>query len=114
MSVIIDIIQWKHHQKKDGSFPIKLRVQHKSEAKYFPILFNSQKLSLTEGVWEEVIYGRPKGDLRKIYEKVREDEARAYAAVEKVTLGGRRPFSYIRFKEEFGSMESSSGFFRLF
>ncbi|HEY3405364.1 MAG TPA: hypothetical protein VGK59_18390, partial [Ohtaekwangia sp.] len=95
MSVIIDVIQWKHNQKKDGSFPIKLRVQHKSEAKYYPILFNSQKLSLTNEVWEKVIHGRPKGENRKIYEKIREYEARAYAAIDKVTLGGRRPFSYM-------------------
>jgi integrase/recombinase XerD len=111
MAVLVDAIQWTYSQRKDGTSPIKLRVQYESVSKYFPIHHQGKSLSLSPEDWADIISGKVKGKQRKILERVREEESRAREIVDKITLKGKRPFSYGRFSAEYDQGSNDLSFF---
>ena len=114
MIATITAIRWKYSRKKDMSFPIKIRVAHKTQSRYYPIIQEGLSLSLKEEDWNE-LQTNPKvtGRLRKIRDLVAKWETEARVLVDKITLNGKRPFSYDRFDQEFKG-KSGERFIELF
>lgn len=115
MSATAEAIQWKGNKKKDGTYPIKIRIMWKGESKYFPVKVDGKAIGLTEADWLHLSTGRQKGDKLIMKDAVRAEEARAKLAISKVTQHGQVAFSFIRFAEEFQSDKNhQTKFFEIF
>ena len=78
--------------KKDGSFPVKLRVTFERKTRYFPLNFNFTE-SEFETVWTSP---KPRGEAKEIRNQLYNEEEKAMNIIEDMTV-----FSFQAFEKKF-------------
>ncbi|MBL7851629.1 MAG: site-specific integrase [Cyclobacteriaceae bacterium] len=109
MSVTVSIVQWRYYPDKSGRRAIKVRIAWQTLSKYVPVKFEGHKLMLSEADWEKIQTDPGiSRDLRKIRDVIRATEVMAREAANRCTSNGKVPFSWERFKREFGKKNRST------
>lgn len=78
-------------QKEGGKFPIKLRITHKGERRYYGTGFDA-----SEEEWAAINSAGPRGELRRIKAGIAEIEKKAEDCAELIV-----PFSFKQFEKDF-------------
>ena len=108
MSVVyLALFLEKRTPLKDGTFPAKLRLTYNRERKYYGIkvtLNNGdvRKVSLSTQEFEQIMDNnlRPKGELRKIKEKIEEERDRARSIIDEIKQENKT-FSFAEFERRY-------------
>jgi integrase len=95
-------VLFKKQPKKDGTFPLKLRITYQRKQKYYGI-----GLSLTEDSWNKLNKPGNKGNLREFRETVNGVENAAKATIDKLT-SNEKEFSFRQFEDAMFSGSNSS------
>ncbi len=77
--VTIAVIADKRCKKKDGTYPVKLRVIHQREVRYF-----NTGLSVSPEDWEKIVARKARGPLKEIQDEVVAIESKAHDTVNSI------------------------------
>ena len=95
-----DIYLDTRRPKKDGRFPVKLRVTFERKTKYFPLNFNFTEAEF-EIVWKS---SKPKGEAKEIHSKLHSEEIKAINIIKDMPV-----FSFQAFGRKFLGPEYAKG-----
>lgn len=84
------IIQDTRRVKKDGTFPVKLRVTYQRKRKYYP------RMNLTEEEFKKVMGEKPRGEAKQISNILQTFEVKARRIIDKMEV-----FSFQAFERQF-------------
>ena len=89
--VNVRVLPDSRRKKDGGKFPLKLRITHKAERRYYGTGFDADKEE-----WVAINSACPKGELRRIKAGIAEIEKKAEECIEKIV-----PFSFKQFERDF-------------
>ena len=89
------VILFTERAKKDGSYPLKLRITFRRERKYY-----STGRDLTSEQWDKMNGGKARGFLKDLKAEIIETEKKADSIIEEFTKNDEE-FSFIRFEKKF-------------
>lgn len=98
------IVLFTKQPKKDGSFPLKLRITYQRQQKYFGIGW-----SFTQNTWDKIKGQTARGDYRDIKLKLLEIEKKAKQVIEHFDEIDEE-FSFARFEEIFFNQNNNTDF----
>src|SRR5687767_5020420 len=93
MRVTTAIYQDKRNKKKDGTYPIKLRVTFNREQRYYPT-----KYSLTKEDFKKVQGEKPRGNFKDIALDLNSVERKAKAVIDSLPV-----FAWKQFERKFST-----------
>ena len=73
-SVIVQNLQFP---KKDGTYPLKLRITQGDKQNYYAVIIGHNKVSFSKEDWQRINRPNPRGDLGKWKEKLQSYEKKA-------------------------------------
>lgn len=117
MNTNVETILWTYNEKKDNTYPVKTRVMWKGQSRCYKITLNGRAISLTKEGWAEIndLSNKLRGEKRMIRDAISLQEQKAKQSIITATANGQRPFSFIRFEEEFIPGKSRrASFFEIF
>lgn len=111
----IEVILWHWSANKALKHPVKLRVTHARDRRYYPVIHNNKKLFLSKSEWKATQDRAKKlrGDKKAIRDSIDRATIEADNAYTNVTTNNK-PFTWLGFEAEYLSQESTKGFLKLF
>lgn len=108
--ITVNPILWRHFQRKDGTWSVKLKVTSNRVTKYYPIQRSNKNIFLEDAAWIKLNEWNIRGELKEIKDCIARATVGASDAIERITRGGK-PFTFDRFEKAFFAREESlSGF----
>lgn len=111
----IEVILWHWSTNKARKHPVKLRLTHARDRRYYPVIHNNKKLFLSQAEWKATQDRTKKlrGDKKAIRDSIDRATNEANNAYTNITTNNK-PFTWLGFEAEYLSQESTKGFLKLF
>lgn len=109
--VLPTYILWAHSTNKAGLHPVKIRLIHQRQPKYYSVMTQErEKLFLDSKTYQRVVsvpLQQLRGRNRELRELIEDAKQAAKDAIREVTNGGKTPFSFSLFERRYQGSESS-------